>query len=59
MEKHKCKNCGTEFTSREQYEDGDADVREETTCDTIEGQYIEWQQIRCPKCFDVVQEYGR
>lgn len=59
MQTHICNECKTAFTSREKYESGDADVVEETTCDIVEGDYIEWTQVRCPKCNEVVEEYGR
>lgn len=59
MEKHICDECNKIFTSKEKCEDVDADVVEQQTCDIVEGQYIEWAQIRCPQCDNVVMEYGR
>lgn len=59
MENHNCDECQIAFTSRGEFEQSDADVVEQKTCDTVDGQYIEWWQIRCPKCHDIIQEYGR
>lgn len=57
IDSHMCDECGTSFTSHEKYDGLNADVLVETTCDTVDGQYTEWQQIRCPKCNDVVLEW--
>ena len=62
MEEHKCGECGTEFTSISGIEKPPGDrkyVIEQKTCDIVDGQYMEWWQIRCPECFEVVDEWGR
>jgi len=59
MDNHKCYECGHKFTSREEFDYSDSDVVEQKVCDTVEGQFVEWFQVRCPECDEVVEEWGR
>ena len=62
VENQKCDDCGFEFVSISYLEDPGGDreyVVEQKTCDIVDGQYIEWFQIVCPKCSNVVCECGR
>jgi len=45
-----CNECGKQYTSKPRHDNGDADVEEIQNCDTIEGQYIEWVEVKCPNC---------
>lgn len=59
MDNHECEECGYGFTSRGNFEQVEADVVEQEVCDTVDGQYIEYLVVHCPRCNWVVEEYGR
>jgi uncharacterized protein with PIN domain len=60
IDQHKCEECGKEFTSCDHFDNvSQADVKEQKTCDVIDGSFREWFQVRCPECNDVVAEFGK
>ena len=59
MKSETCESCGHTFTSRERWEGGDADAVWQRWSDISEGDYVEWDELRCPRCEEIVDESGR
>lgn len=59
MSKFECEECKHQFTCGTEYDDpNDFDTVDQKTCDTVDGQYVEYFQVVCPKCGEVVFDYG-